>query len=172
MAEKNRASFAEVAKHLSGALKSSGDRRLKPFFAEYSVASKLEEHGHKVNLPRRIGADLELLDIPKMVEVKSGELDNPNGWECAASFGDGHSISDSQFHYCIFVVFENLAPKEYLIFTLEDLKEIPKRRVGAFPNNPCLLFRNVEDAEDEPLEIEVRLHEHPEQFVERWDKIK
>jgi hypothetical protein len=171
MMRTNNISFSDIAKHLSEALKSSGDNRLRPFLAEYLVASKLEEHGHKVEPPHKIGADLQLIDIPRKVEVKSSESGNPD-WACAASFRDGRSILNNQFDYCVFVVFQNFAPKEYLVFRLNDLKEVPEKRRGVYGNNPCLLFRDIEDADDEPLEIEVKLHEHPEQFRDCWHKIK
>jgi hypothetical protein len=35
-----------------------------------------------------------------------------------------------------------------------------------------LSIKIIEDAEDKPLRIEIKLHRHLDQFNQRWDKIR
>ena len=71
--------------------------------------------------------------------------------------------------------------KEMFVFTREELKEcVTPRPKMTEPETPCILFW-FEDFEDflkyavdtgEPIfEIERELHEHPENFKNRWEKI-
>lgn len=180
----------KIAENLNASLRKSEGIRLVPYLAEYFLAYALSvkgsELGYRVEvLKKRRGPDLVVRNIShnicKRIEVKTGHTDR-EGWSCTASFGSGNSIEKAEFDFCVFVVFENLAVKECFVFALDELKEVAKKRpypITAFPNNPCALFwcgnlqeykrafPNVEDR----LGIEMRLHEHPEDFKNRWDKI-
>jgi len=159
-------------------LEKSRDNRLLSYYAEYLVANKLSKK-HKVKLlKKRQGPDIELSDIDKKIEVKSSSIDMEH-WLCGASFGNGSSIREKKFDYCVFVVFENFKPIEYLVFSHDELLEVIQKERGTFPGNPYVLYRfkNLEDylkeiPEKNRLEIEIKLHKHPEEFQDRWDKIK
>jgi len=177
-----RNSLDKVAQSLLTALKTSGDKRLAPLCAEYSVASKLLQKGHDPQvLQKRRGPDIYLKDIEKYIEVKSGHSDLSD-WGCGASFGKGNSIKNREFDYCVFVVFSKLKPSEFLVFTVEELREVAEnprpKPYTVFPNNPCVLFRSSsleeykENLDEHTLGIELKLHRYPEQFQDRWDKIE
>ena len=82
-----------------------------------------------------------------------------------------------------FCCLKNLVePAEYLVFTLDELKEVAEKKlpypITAYRNNPCVLFkyeslqeyeRAFPNAKDR-LNIEIRLHQHPNEFQNRWDK--
>ncbi|MDH5787881.1 MAG: hypothetical protein OEZ40_06300 [Candidatus Bathyarchaeota archaeon] len=174
--------FDKIAQYLLTALKISGDKRIAPYCAEYLVAKNLSLNGHDVEvLQKKRGPDIHLKDIGKYIEVKSGHSDLLY-WDCGASFYNGDSIKKHKFDYCIFVVFNNLEPREFLIFSVEELREVAEKPrpypTTAFPNNRCVLFwygnpkKYKENVKGDNLEIEVQLHQHPEQFIDRWDKIK
>ena len=179
--------YSKIIEHLKHVVKTSKDKRFIPYYAEYLTAFQLSKLGYEVQvLKKRRGPDLLVYDvnrnIKRLVEVKSSHLDL-EGWDCAASFSKGTSIKKGEFDSCVFVVFENLEPKEYLVFTLDELREVATKErpypITAFPNNPCALFRYKSFQEYEKafpnakdrLEIEIKLHKHPEEFRNRWDKI-
>lgn len=175
-------SLDKVAGFLLTALKASGDKRLAPLCAEYLVAMKLLREGHDVEvLQKRRGPDLRLGDIGKSIEVKSGHADLQY-WSCSASFGNGKSIKEKKFHFCVFVIFRELEPSEYLVFDVDELREVAEKPrpypITAFPNNACALFRygSLEEYEGSlrghTLDIELELHRFPERFRDKWDKIK
>jgi len=177
----------EIAKKLNASLRKSEDIRLVPYFAEYFVAYGLSIKGSELGfcvevLKKRRGPDLIVRNVSRNIcrpiEVKTGHTDRP-GLLCSASFGMGKSIDKAEFYSCVFVVFENLAVKECFVFTLDELKEIPQSGLGMFPDNQCNLFwcenlseykRQFPNVKDR-LDIEIRLHEHPENFKNRWDRI-
>lgn len=172
----------KVAHLLLASLKDSGDRRLAPYCSEYLVASRLLHKGHDPEvLQTRRRPDVYLRDIEKYVEVKSGHSDLSD-WGCGASFGTGNSIKNRKFDYCVFVIFSGLDPSEFLIFSVDELREVadnPRPRpYTVFPNNRCVLLRYnsleeyLEDVEGYTLDIELELHRHPERFRDRWDKIR
>ena len=176
-----RNSLESVAQSLLTALKTSGDKRLASYCAEYLVAVKLAQKGHNVSvLQKRRGPDIYLRDIDRYIEVKSSHSDLSD-WGCGASFYTGKGIKNNEFDYCVFVVFRKLEPSEFLIFTVEELKELAEKPrsypITTFPNNPCVLFRynSLKEYEDHMrgnlLDIEIKLHRYPEQFRDRWDKI-
>jgi hypothetical protein len=180
--------FSQIVEYLANAVKNSQDKRLCGCYAEYLVAFELsnyatkEELGYKIKvLRKRFCPDLEFYDVNKhiksLIEVKSSHI-NHKGFGCSASFGNGKSIEQGKFNCCVFVVFEKLEPIEYLVFTLEELKEVIKSKCGAFPNNPYLLSRckDLQEYEreflpNERLDIEINLHQNPDEFRNRWDKI-
>jgi len=175
--------FSNIVEHLTEVVKLSRDKRFICYLAEYLVAFELDKLGYDVTVfGTRRGADLFVCEkgqnIGNFVEVKSSHIDL-DGFDCAASFGKGRSIERRQFYSCAFVVFENLQPIEYLVFTIDELEEVIKKKRGAYPNNPYLLFRfkTIKEYEaafpnpEERLEIEVNLHQHPERFRNQWDKI-
>lgn len=175
-------SIETIAQSLLTALKASGDKRLASFCAEYVVAMKLSQKGHDARvLQKRRGPDIYLKDLEKYVEVKSGHADLSD-WDCTASFRKGKSIKNKEFHFCVFVVFRKSEPSEFLVFSVEELIEVAEKPrpypITAFPNNPCALFRyeSLKKYQDSmkghTLNIEIRLHRKPEEFVDRWDKIK
>jgi len=179
----------KIAENLNAALRKSEDVRLVPYLAEYFLAYALSIKGSELGydvevLKKRRGPDLIVSNagrnIRRRVEVKTGHTDRP-GFACTASFGNGKSIEKKQFDSCVFLVFENLEPKECFLSTLDELKEVAEKK-RSYPItiwDPCALFwygdildynkafPNVEDR----LSIEIRLHEHPEDFKNRWDKI-
>lgn len=191
--EETRARLSEtkvlqrITENLLKALQESQDIRLVPYLAEYFVAYALSvkgsEYGYNVKvLGKRRGPDLVIRNVNsnlcKAIEIKTGHTDRP-GLLCSASFGMGNSIKKGEFSACVFVVFEELKAKEYLVFSLDELKEVPEKKRGMFPNNQCNLFwcedlleyeREFPNVEDR-LDVEIRLHNHPENFRNRWDKI-
>ena len=181
MSEKG--SFSDIIEHLTKVVKSSQDKRFNEYYAEYLVAFELSKLGYDVQvLGKRRGVDLLVRDpsrnIERFVEVKSSHIDLKD-FACAASFGKGGGIERGDFNCCVFVVFEKLQPIEYLVFTLGEIKEVIKKKRGAFPNNPYLLFRynSLQEYEvafpnlEERLEIEMKLHKHPDEFQSQWSKI-
>jgi len=151
------------------------------YYAEYLVARELTKKGHNVELRKTTFStpDLIIKDIGKTVEVKSSMIDNEY-WGCGASFGNGKSISENKFNYSVFVVFKNYSPYKFFIFTLEELRELLNKKVGVFKNNPYALIwyetyeeylREYPDAKDR-LKLEINLHKHPEEYEDRWDRIK
>jgi len=147
------------------------------------VALELTKRGYDVEvLKKKRGPDIYLRDIDSKIEVKSGNIDLAE-YDCTASFSSGTSIKHGDFDYCVFVIFENLEPIEYLVFSCEELKEIAEKPraypVTQYPNNRCILFRykSLEEYEktfprdQDRLEIEMRLHQSPEKFRNKWDKI-
>lgn len=183
--------FQKIAENLNAALRKSEDIRLVPYLAEYFLAYALSvkgsEFGYDVEVcKKRRGPDLVVCNVGrnifKRIEVKTGHTDREK-WACTASFRDGKSIKKAEFDSCVFVVFENLAVKECFVFALDELKEVAEKPrpypITAFPNNPCALFwyGNLVEYEkafpnnQDRLSIEIRLHKHPEDFKNRWDKI-
>ena len=163
--------------------KTSEDKRFLPYYGEYLVALGLAKRGHDVQvLKKKRGADIYLRDVDIRVEVKSSSIDLA-GWSCAASFYNGTSIKRKDFDYCVFVIFENLEPLEYLVFSHYELMEVAENPrpspITTYPNNRCILFRykNLQEYEkafpkiEDRLNIETILHQHPERFRGRWDKI-
>jgi len=178
-----KVSFSDIVEHLTEVIKFSQDKRFNEYYAEYLVAFELSKLGYAVIvLGKRRGPDLLVRDtsrnIESFVEVKSSHTDLKD-FDCAASFGKGRSIERGDFHCCVFVVFEKLQPIEYLVFTLDEIKEVIEKKRGSFPNNPYLLFRykSLKEYEaafpnpEERLEIEMKLHQHPEEFQSQWSKI-
>jgi len=177
-------SIADIVEHLTKVVKLSRDKRFSGYFAEYLVAFELDKLGYEAGVlgGRFGGADVFVKEkgseYGRMVEVKSSHLDL-DGFDCAASFGKGRSIEKGEFYGCVFVVFESMQPVEYLVFTVDELREVIKKKRGAYPNNPYLLFRfkTLQEYEaafpnpEDRLEIEVNLHQHPEKFRNQWDKI-
>jgi len=175
--------FSKIVEHLTEVVRLSHDKRLTSYLAEYLVAFEIDKLGYDATVfGIKRGADLFVCEkgqnIGEFVEVKSSHIDL-NGFDCAASFGKGTSIVKRQFNSCVFVVFENLQPIEYLVFTIDELEEVIKKKRGAYPNNPYLLFRfkTMKDYEaafpnpEERLKIEINLHQHPERFRNQWNKI-
>lgn len=151
------------------------------YYAEYLVAKELVKKGHDVELRKTNFStpDLILKDIDKGVEVKSSMIDNEY-WGCAASFGNGKSISKNKFDYSVFVIFKEDKPYKYFVFTIDELRELLNKELGVFPNNPYALiwYETYEeyleknpDSKDR-LNLEINLHEHPEEYEDRWDRIK
>lgn len=148
-------------------------------YAESLVAQRLTEKGHTVEFH---GPPFDLLvDEKHKVEVKSGKL-----WtlHASAKFGLGKQIRGKKFDYCVFVMIDrnSLEPLKFLVFSRQELEDCltPRPRMGK-KNNPCILFfyKKIEDLVEkaeksgEPvLEIERKLHRTPEEFADRWDKIK
>ena len=176
--------FEKVVANLKAVVEASRDKRLLPYYAEYLVALRLKELGHDVEiLKKRRGPDIFDKTVNAQIEVKSSSIDLDE-WACAASFYQGASIKKQNFDYCVFVVFKDFEPWEYLVFSIEELGEIAEKPrpypITAFRNNPCVLFRygslqkyenafpNVEDR----LNIELKHHQNPGEFRDRWDKIK
>lgn len=174
--------YKRITENLRTTIELSNDKRLCGFYAEYLVATKISEH--KVNvkvLGKRRGPDLQIQvgNTPRLIEVKSSHTDT-EGFTCAASFGKGKSIKQSEFYGCVFVVFEKLInPVEYFIFTLEELREVITKVHGSFKTtNPYILewygdLKTYEKArpKKEQLNIEIKLHKHPELFRNRWDNL-
>jgi hypothetical protein len=164
------------------------DCKILERFAEYWVACKLTSKRHKVQILDEREATVADIFLPEdgiRVEVKSSAI-REDGW-AYASFGLGRQIKDSKFDYCVFLTFSdagNAEPKDVLIFTRDELKEvaIPRRRLASHPDtNPCLLMyggslkeytRQVENWRFKPFQIEMRLLTNPKQFRNNWAKIK
>lgn len=176
--------FEDLVTNLKVVVRASRDKRFLPYYAEYLVALRLKKLGHDVEvLKKRRGPDIYDKTVNARIEVKSSSIDLDE-WACAASFYQGASIKKQKFDYCVFVVFKDFEPWEYLVFSLEELKEIAEKQrpypITAFPNNPCVLFRYVSLQEyknafpnkENRLNIEWRLHQNPEEFRDKWDKIK
>lgn len=181
--------FPVIVSSLKKAIETSQDKRFLGYYSEYLVAEKITNlnRGFQVEVfKKHSGVDLRVYDpnknLESFVEVKSSSIDQKPGW-CCASFGEGNSIKKGYFQTCIFVVFEKLMPKEYLIFTLDELKQITKEPRGTYVNNPYVLFRfkdpkeyeGYKDFQKNPnhkMQIEITLHQQPELFKDRWDKIQ
>jgi len=154
------------------------DTRIFPIYAEYLVALRLEQLGFEAEVVNKKSYDI-LLNKKTRVEVKTGKYEEGGA---AASFRKGDQIKDGKFEYCVFVTYDRLRTKEILVFRREELEEValkPRLNVARYPNNCCLLlkFASLHDYLDwlggrEELDIEVKLHKHPEEFLDRWDKIK
>lgn len=181
MEEGNLARVLAPFKHTLEALNSVGleDNRLFAIYAEYLVALRFEEIGHKAQVVNRRSYDI-LLDENTRIEVKTGKHEDGCA---AASFYKGSQIADGKFDYCVFLTYEKLRVKEILVFRREELEEVAKKPRGKtvvrYPKtNPCILLRyddlfdyyaSVE--QQDWLDVEVELHKHPERFRNRWDKI-
>lgn len=175
--------FSDIVEHLTEVVRLTHDKRFTGYLAEYLVAFELDKFGYNARvIGGRRGPDLFVCEkgqnIGNFVEVKSSHIDL-EGFDCAASFGKGKSIERRDFCSCGFVVFEKLQPIEYLVFTVDELEEVIRKKRGDYPNNPYLLFRfkTMQEYEaafpnpEDRLEIEVNLHQHPERFRNQWNKI-
>ena len=114
------------------------------------------------------------------MEVKCGKL-----WRygAGASFGDGKQIEKKKFGYCVFVIInkETLYPLKFFVFNRIELAECKIHRPKMTKKEtPSILFyyedfrefeKESEDTGEPIFMVERRLHFHPEQFLERWDKI-
>ena len=157
------------------------DTRIMPIYSEYWVANELMKIGHNVEVLNRRSFDLLIPEKNIRIDVKSGKF---GGLNAGASFGKGSQIKESKFDYCVFTTYDvDLQIKEAMVFTREELKDVadkPRPQLAAHPtSNYCLLLRYEsleaykQDVEKEDrLNTEMQLHEHPEKFVNRWDKIK
>ena len=176
----------EELKAMSNGLKialryAKGKRRfvvLEGMYAESLVAQKLSENGRTVEFHGG-RYDLEV-DGRHRVEVKCGKL-----WEfgASASFGKGKQITGEWFDYCVFVIIdkETFHPLKFFVFSREELKECDTYRPEmTMKETPSILFYYRDFKEfvkeskrtGEPIfNIEKKLHRHPEEFQDRWDKI-
>jgi len=123
MTETEMTVLQKIAENLNTSLRKSEDIRLVPYYAEYFVAYALSALGYSVEVrKKRQGPDLIVCNVNRnicrRIEVKTGHTDR-KGLACTASFGNGKSIEKTEFDSCVFVVFENLAVKECLVFTLD-----------------------------------------------------
>ncbi|MEM2750840.1 MAG: hypothetical protein QXH53_04140 [Nitrososphaerales archaeon] len=160
------------------------DEKIMSRYLEYRVAYELAKRGHVVqilNERRNKKADIYLPKKKVRVEVKSGKFVYNSS---CASFGRGSQIKENRFDYCVFVPYSEGKVKEFLIFSREELTEVPDNpriKFARYPKtNPCMIIRcdNYEDLKkrlqeysENILKIEEELHKHPEKFIERWDKI-
>ena len=169
-----------------GELDSAGidDERIFSRYVEYRVAFELAKREHVVQLLNRRDdkkADIYLPEENIRVEVKSGKF--VYGSSCA-SFGKGRQIRERKFDYCVFVTYDENKIKEFLVFRREEIKEVANRRLTRFARfpktNPCMLIRcdsyddlvnRLEPNGEKMLKIEEKLHKHPIEFRDRWDKI-
>jgi len=154
-------------------------RVIQGMYAESLVAEKLLEKGYTFKFHRR--PDL-LVCGAYGVEVKCGKLFRHHA---SAKFGTGKQIREKEFSHCVWVIIDkdSLEPVKRFVFTVDELKECatPRPRMtGKYKNIPCILFfyKNFEDLvkesekAGEPIfDIEKKLHYHPKEFEERWDKI-
>ena len=157
-----------------------GDNRIFAIYAEYFVALKLTQQGFSAEVVNKKSYDV-LLDYDVAIEVKTGKYEDGCA---AASFGKGKQIEDVKFDYCIFLTYDKLRIRETLIFSRKELEEVALKPRGSpvvrYPKtNPCILLRydTLEEylhnlQESERLDIEQELHKHPQEFINRWDKIK
>ena len=158
-----------------------GKRRfvvIEGMYAESLVAQKLLENGRTVEFH---GGKYDLkVDGEHRIEVKCGKL-----WDfgASASFGKGKQIKEEWFDYCVFVVIdsENFNPNRFFIFSREELEECATHRPQMTMNEtPSILFyyRDFKEFEEESekkgepiFKIERSLHNHTEEFQDKWDKI-
>lgn len=149
-------------------------------YGECLVGERLADQGYcvKFSYPE---CDL-IANNKNRIEVKTGILHDMTGWS-GASFGKGKQIKRNQFDYCVLVVIKEttLKPGKFFVFNLKESKDCATRwpRLTT-TETPCILFY-CEDFNDlvyeakkerEPVfRIERKLHKHPKQFENRWDKI-
>ena len=171
-----------MANGLKIALKYAKEKRrfvvIEGLYAETLVAQKLVKNGRIVEFH---GGKFDLeVDEKHRIEVKCGKL-----WKfgAGASFGNGKQITDKKFDYCVFVIIdkETFDPIKFFVFSREELKECATHRPGmTMKETPSILFyyRDFKDfieeseAIGEPIfNIEKKLHRHPEEFQDRWEKI-
>jgi hypothetical protein len=181
----NQNDLQNVVEKLDAALEAIGmtgheDTRLMPIYMEYWVANELSRRGHEVEVVNRRSFDILLPESQIRIEVKSGKFEG----SATASFSDGRQITEQKFDYCVFATYDiDFRVKEALIFSREELQEVaskPRPHRAQHPkNNFCFLFRYdslsdylKNEEEKDRLEIELKLHTHPEDFVSNWEKIK
>jgi hypothetical protein len=194
LAMSKETTYSAIIEHLSKAITLSHDKRLTGYLAEYLVANELDKLGFSATVQSgRKGVDIFVYEPnpeeeakatktgycivnASTVEVKSSHIDME--FDCAASFGLGRSIDNSEFRSCVFVVFENMQPIEYLVFTIEELIEVTTKKRGTYPNNPYILLRYKTLSEyersvppEERLDIEIDLHKNPEKYLNQWQKV-
>ena len=151
---------------------------IEGMYAESLVAQKLLENGRNVEFH---GGKYDLeVDEKHRIEVKCGKL-----WKygAGASFGTGKQITKEQFDYCVFVIIdkETFHSLKFFVFSREELKECATYRPEmTTKETPSILFYYRDFKEfvkeskrtGEPIfNIEKKLHHHPEEFQDRWDKI-
>ena len=192
----NTSRFKQIVHHLESAFQHMDKLGLVESgmlgkYAEYIIAKKLEELGYTVQIGfERNGVNSKNADIflpveRIRVEVKSSTFKfSEMGW--SASFRTGTQIINSKFDACVFITF---SPEKWwkveniFVFTLEELKEIsvPRYNSAAHKNNACLLFYHghyanyseyLSELKSPEYRVEIDLHKYPENFEERWDKIK
>lgn len=154
-------------------------------YSELLVALELVKRGHKIEMHPK-GADIEVVELGKKVEVKSGKYDKtkraPSG-TTDASFTDGAQIIEGKFDYCVFVTFDGGVVQEKFVFTRDELLEVaePRKEIASWEStNPRLLnfFRDFNEYRNyirhfgsKEFEIEKDLITHPERYNNAWDKI-
>lgn len=183
-------SLARLVKNLEAAinaLRSDGidDEKIMSRYVEYRVALELSNRGHTVQvLSEREdkGADIYLPVDKLKIEVKSGKFVYESS---CASFGMGKQIKEGKFDYCVFVPYDETSLREFLVFSRDELAEVADRQLGSFARypktNPCMVIRydsyeeyerSLERLGEKTLRIEEELHKHPEEFRDKWGKIK
>lgn len=163
------------------------DKEIAQKYAVYLVALKLAEKGYDIMVPAEEGkkgrADLYIPQKELYIEVKSGRKLRGSA-RAGASFRDGRQISQKLFSHCVFLTFERNKVEEILVFNRDELVEVaskPRKNSSYSGTNPCILFRynTLDEArsyvkrkkEEALLDIEVKLHKHPEDYKNKWDKI-
>jgi len=180
---------------LSKELMKLKDRRVLYVWAEYYSALNVKERHLKWNV--KVTGNISSADITVetsdgriiQVQVKTGkwqryEFGSEVMYSADASFGKGTQIKKKRFDYLVLIITDDAEIKETLVFSLDELKEVgPRPSLAGYPKtNPCLLSR-VESIEayekwimfhkitDPIYRIEHDICEHPENYVDRWDKI-
>jgi hypothetical protein len=174
-----------MSKGLAIALRYYKDMRsskIQSAYGECLVAQKLMEHTHNVKFKLK---EYDLLvdgDVPKRVEVKCGKF-----WSeeyAKASFRDGKQIEEN-FDFCVFLIIDEdtFAPKYFFVFKREELNECKQPRIkikGKGTESALYFFKDLDNASAnkfktrgaKPFDIEKKLCIKPEEFNNKWDKIK
>lgn len=167
------------------------DRRCFELWSEYFTALQMKERhpDWEVRITGAIGSpDVVCIknDEKIRIQVKTGKWQRyPFGsdvvYSADASFGKGTQIKKKRFDYLVFIIHDYIEIREILILSIDQLHEVDARPIHN-SKNPFFISKreSVEIGEKwrqfynaEPVyEIEVDIIEHPEKYVDRWDKIK
>ena len=177
----------EIEKHLRQCWT---DRRLFEIWSEYNTALEIQKrHPEWILTVRTRSCDVlcEYNVTRIKVEVKTGKWQTPTWDELVmksadAVFSNYQIKNKDAFDFVVFYIHEDYKKvREILVFNREDLKEVRERRGNRASSYFISRVESIEDLEKwmnkyvppEPVfNLEKQLVDNPEQFRDKWEKIK
>ncbi|MGI0090161.1 MAG: hypothetical protein ACREBS_00485 [Nitrososphaerales archaeon] len=148
--------------------------KLRAIYTEIYVAHELYKFSPQIGYGRKShGADIYLPGLMKRVEVKGVEKDVFSGSADYAWAIGPNQLKDHKFDYCVLVGYKRgLLVAKVFVLTYEDFEEDytnGKFHNPSFVRNLAGLSYGENFIGETPLER--KMHDHPENYESRWDKI-
>jgi hypothetical protein len=144
--------------------------QLRAIYTELYVAKKLEKCEPQLGYDREVRtADIYLARSGKLVEIKADEKGVFSG-EADFAWSISPKQLDGKFDYCVMIGYsESLKIEKVFVFTAKDFKKEPKHNPEFIRDLAGVCYGQTYRGH---TPLEKRLHLHPEEFENRWDKIQ